>query len=103
ASLLRDKEASKSDYIRSRTVARLLFEKLPALEAIVYQGVALEGSFNMALKPDVADRVLYNGATFVLRVIKRYDHGFYDFEAVNRAKGYFGDGTIKWGAPTTPV
>jgi hypothetical protein len=42
SSLLRDASASKNDYLYSRTVRRLLFDKQATLEAICYSSVKPE-------------------------------------------------------------
>lgn len=95
-SILRDRNASANDYLRSRILARLLFAKLDGLEAMVYPSVAHEGAMNLAITPHAADTRLKIGPTFVVHVRQKYDYGLYDFEVVRKAKGQHGDGTIDW-------
>ncbi len=96
ASLLRDRDASASDYLRSRILARLLFMKLEGLDAMIYPSVAHEGAMNLAITPRAADMKLKIGATLVVRVNQKYDYGLFDFEVVRSAKGQHADGTIDW-------
>ncbi|WNO61609.1 hypothetical protein [Rheinheimera sp. MMS21-TC3] len=96
SSLLRDKAASKSDYLYSRKLSKLIFEKHPSIDSIVYPGVALEGSMNFAVKPNVVSKKFDIGSNFVVRVNKRYKYGIFDFEIIKRAKGQYLDGTIVW-------
>ena len=95
-SILRDRNASDSDYLRSRILARLLFAKLEGIEAMIYPSVAHEGAMNLAITPHAADSKLQIGTTFVVHVGQKYDYGLYDFKVVRRAKGQHGDGTIDW-------
>lgn len=95
-SILRDRNASENDYLRSRILARLLFAKLGGLDAMIYPSVAHEGAMNIAITPHAADTKLKIGRTFVVHVQKRYDYGLYDFEVVRKGKGQHGDGTIVW-------
>lgn len=95
-SILRDRKASESDYLRSRILAKLLFAKLDGLEAMIYPSVAHEGAMNLAITPHAADSKLKIGTTFVVHVLRKYDYGLYDFEVVRKAKGQHGDGTIDW-------
>ncbi|MGY2313536.1 hypothetical protein ACW9I6_02525 [Pseudomonas sp. SDO5522_S412] len=96
SSLLKDKEAKKSDYIHSRTLANLIFSRNPNLDAIIYSGVALESSRNYAFKPSSVERTLKIGATFVLKINKKYKYGAYDFEVLRNADGVESDGTLIW-------
>lgn len=95
-SILRDRNASANDYLRSRILARLLFAQLDDLEAMIYPSVAHEGAMNLAITPRAADTKLKIGATFVVRIRQKYDYGLYDFEIVRKARGQHGDGTIDW-------
>lgn len=96
ASILRDRNASKDDYLRSRILARLLFSNLDGLEAFIYPSVAHEGAMNLAISPQAADTKLSIGATFVVHIKQKYDYGLYDYEIVRSARGQCGDGTIDW-------
>jgi hypothetical protein len=97
SSILRDRNASKTNYIHSRTLAKLIFEKHPGFDAIVYPSVALESAMNLAIKPESADRLLEIFGTSVIRVRKKYDYGIFDFELLGNAKGHDKNGDIRWG------
>ncbi|MBK3458836.1 hypothetical protein [Pseudomonas haemolytica] len=95
-SLLRDKEAKKTGYLHSRTLSNLIFSRIPGLDAIIYSGVALESSRNYAFKPACVERTLSIEATFVLKILKKYKYGIYDFEVLKNAEGVESDGTLIW-------
>jgi hypothetical protein len=85
SSLLRDPSASDNDYLHSRTVRRLLFEKQPTLEAICYSSVKLEGAVNIAIRPEIADARLDLSGTSVIRIERKFDYGLFDFSLVRNA------------------
>jgi len=68
SSIFTEPTAEQSGYLHSRTLARLLFEKLPELDVITYPGVAVTGSFNMAFKVESGLRLLRPQASWVVRV-----------------------------------
>ena len=96
SSLMRDKTASCKDYLYSRKLSKLIFEKHPSIDSIVYPGIALEGSMNFAVKPNTASKKFNIASNFVIRVNKRYKYGVFDFEIIKKAKGQHLDGTIVW-------
>lgn len=96
ASILSDKNAKNSDYIRSRTLAKMVFQKLPRVESIFYPSVIHEGALNLAVKPKAADSKFFNKMNFVLRITRKYDYGFYDFEICRKSGSHNEDGTIVW-------
>ncbi|HUT17418.1 MAG TPA: RES domain-containing protein [Acidobacteriota bacterium] len=97
SSLLRDPSASKNDYLHSRTVRQLLFERKSDLEAICYLSVRMEGAMNIALKPEVADERLDLAGTSVIKIEKKFDYGLFDFSLVKNAKDIEQDRKIIWG------
>lgn len=96
SSIIRDPNAAANEYLRSRILAKLVFEKLDGLDAIIYPSVAHEGAMNLAITPEAADSKLSTESTFVVHVKQKYDYGIYDFEIVRRAQGQYGDGAIDW-------
>lgn len=96
SSVLKDKSARHTQYLHSRTLASLLFQRNPGIDAIAYSGVASEASRNYAIKPKSAKRTLRISANFVIRIIKKYKYGMYDFEVLQNAKGVEFDGRIIW-------
>ncbi|WP_339514419.1 RES domain-containing protein [Pseudomonas sp. RL_15y_Pfl2_60] len=96
SSILKDISAQHTQYLHSRTLARLLFERNPGIDAIVYSGVASEASRNFAIKPRAAERTLQISASFVIKIIQKYKFGMYDFEVIRNASGVESDGRIIW-------
>lgn len=96
SSLLKDKNANNTNYIHSRILANLIFSRNPELDAIAYSGVALESSRNYAIKPSSAEHSLQMQASFVLKIIKKYKFGMYDFQIIKNAKGEEYDGKFIW-------
>lgn len=96
SSILREKNAASNDYLHSRILGTLLFEKIPDLDGILYPGVALEGATNLAVKPVSADSIFEVLGTSVVQVEKKYDYGIFDFSLIRKANNDFTDGTIKW-------
>jgi len=96
SSILRDRNASKRNYVHSRTLAKLIFEKHPGFDAILYPSVALEGAMNLAIRPDSVDRLLEISGTSIIRIRKKYDYGIFDFELLRNAKSYEKNGDIIW-------
>lgn len=98
ASILRDPNAGKDDYLKSRLLTRLLFLSQQNVEAIVYPSVAHHGAMNLAIKPSAVDEKLLIQSMSVVRVTRKYDFGIYAFDTVRVATGHETDGTIKWEA-----
>lgn len=96
ASLLADNNAAHSDYIHSRIVADLIFEKMSDIDAIYYPSVALENGINLAIKPESTDRLLEVSGTSVIKINRKFDYGIYDFSLVRNCMGLGSDGTIYW-------
>jgi hypothetical protein len=97
SSLLRDPLASANDYLYSRTVRQLLFEKQPTVEAICYSSVKLEGALNVAITPEIADNRLDLAGTSVIKIERRFDYGLFDFSLVRNATDVRHDRRIVWG------
>jgi len=96
SSILKDRSARHTQYLHSRTLASLLFQRNPGIDAIAYSGVASEASRNYAIKPKAAERTLRISASFVIKIIKKYKYGIYDFEVLQNAQGVESDGRIIW-------
>lgn len=96
SSILKDRSARHTQYLHSRTLASLLFERNPGIDAIAYSGVASEASRNYAIKPMAAERTLQISASFVIKIIKKYKFGMYDFDVLRNAQGVESDGRIIW-------
>ena len=96
SSILRDKEASTKNYLHSRILSNLLFEKLSKMDAIIYPSVALESTMNIAISPTSVERYLTLIGSMVVKIIKRYEYGLFDFTLIKSAEGFDNDGKIIW-------
>lgn len=95
ADLLSDKNANATGYLHTRAIADFIFSQ-PFIDAIYYPSVVLENGVNVAIKPDVAARLLDVKGTSVIRINQKFDYGIYDFQVVRNSSGYLPDGTIRW-------
>lgn len=94
--IITNPQASQDDYIHSRTLARLMFEKQSSLDGIMYHSVASYGGLNIALPCDKADGLLALERTFLIKVKKAYSYGLYDIELLKKPKNILQDGSIIW-------
>lgn len=94
--ILADPKMADLDYIHSRILGSLLFEKYPGIQAIHYPSVALEGAMNLAIKPEVADNALRFSGTSVLRIDNLFDYDLYRFSVVRNSQVIHHDGSIDW-------
>ncbi|MEN1973252.1 RES domain-containing protein [Luteimonas sp. MJ204] len=95
ASLINDVHARDVGYIYSRTLARLLLAKYPAIDAIQYPSVRRPIATNLMIREQPASHMEVVG-TSVLQIREVYDFGFYDFEIIREAVGWNGEGEIQW-------
>lgn len=96
SSILRNPDASKSDYVHSRILSKLLLSSTESIEAILYSSVTLEDSINLAIKEPAVKNKLEMVGNSVVRIKKKYEYGLYDFELIRNAAGNHDDGTIVW-------
>lgn len=96
ASILSDREAEKTGYLHSRTLARLLYECNPKAHAIMYPSVARPKAVNLAIRPEAADTLLQPMGTSVLFMRAAYDFGLYEFDLVRDAAAWPQVGPIVW-------
>ena len=94
--IITNPQASQDDYIHSRTLARLLFEKQRSLDGIMYHSVASYSGLNIALPCDKADCLLGLTYTTLIKVKKAYSYGLFDVELLKKPKNILQDGTIIW-------
>ena len=78
--ILHDPDAAATGYLRSRILASRLFAKYPDVDAVLYPSVAVEGGKNLAIRPSAAQKVLTVASSAVLRIVKSYEYGLFDFE-----------------------
>ncbi len=96
SSILKNPSAKNNDYLHSRILSKILFERNKFIDAIVYPSVALESARNFAIKPEVVDAKLNIESNFILKINKQYNYGLYDFEIIKMAKGHYSNGVINW-------
>lgn len=94
--IMRDPEARGREYLHSRTLAKLTFEKYPSIDCFLYHSVASAGGQNIALPCSKADEFVGLLDTRVIRVNKVYPYGIYDFDFINRPKDIDDKGYIFW-------
>lgn len=96
SAILKDRSARDTEYLHSRTLASLIFERNSGIDAIAYSGVASEASRNYAVKPVAVERALEISGNTVIKITKRYKFGMYEFEIIRDARGFESDGRIVW-------
>ena len=96
ASLMRDKLAGGNEYLHSRTLAELLFEKNKQVQALLYSGIAVDGAMNVAVLPSAAEEVLEPKASCLVRVKQTFRFGFCRFEVLRYAPSISSDGQFEW-------
>ncbi|MDQ8195688.1 RES family NAD+ phosphorylase [Coraliomargarita sp. SDUM461004] len=94
--ILAKKNASAEGYLYTRALGRQLLEKLPDIDGLVYPSVASSHAMNLALNVDAARSKLELSGNSVLKIVKRYEYGIYDYELIRNASGHYQDGTINW-------
>lgn len=96
SSILADKSASEFDYLHSRLLAKVLFDKYPQVDAIHYPSVARNGAMNLAIKPHVADSCLTIVSASVLHIDQQFDYGLFRFSVTKNAHCFDQSGRIFW-------
>lgn len=94
--ILRDPEAKKNDYIHSRILSRLLFEKYPFIDGLMYHSVASFGCVNIALPQQKTDELLGLVNTILVKVNRAYPYGLYDVETIQTPNKITPNGDIIW-------
>lgn len=95
-------DAAHEEYLSTRLLARLLYEKLPDTEGILYPSVRDPLGTNLAIRASAADRAVRMCSSMVVRVGATRRHNFYDYEPVKVAIGTELDGSFKWVEPSRP-
>ena len=96
AELLNDVLASEKDYIYSRTLSRILLEKYPEIDGLIFPSAKIKGTANITLRPESILTKAQVVSSQVIKVTKLYPYGLCDFEVVKQAKGESADGRIVW-------
>lgn len=94
--ILTDVNAASTKYLHSRMLAKLILEKQPSLDGILYHSVAHMGAKNIAVPARRADEILGFVDTLLVKVNKVYPYGMYDVEFVKSPKNILRSGEILW-------
>lgn len=95
AELLSAKNASKKNYLHTRILAKIIFERTNA-EAIFYPSVKDKQGLNIAIKPLILDLYFRNSSCSVLKVNKKLKYGMYDYESIYTAEGLDENNDFTW-------
>lgn len=96
AELLNSINASSINYIYSRIFSRLLLNKHPDIDGLIYPSAKIKGSANIVLRTKTAEEKLNLSLNVVLEIIKVYPYGIVDFNLIRSAKGHTSSGDIIW-------
>ncbi|HCR2165433.1 TPA: RES family NAD+ phosphorylase [Enterobacter cloacae subsp. dissolvens] len=96
AELLNSVNAHEVNYIYSRVFCRLLLDKHPSVDGLIYPSAKIKGTSNIVLRTAVAKSKMQLAANLVFKVNKIYPYGIVDFSIVKQAKGHTPDGRIVW-------
>lgn len=96
AELLNDVSASKKNYIYSRALSRLLMEKYPEVDGLVYPSSKIRGTSNIVLRPETVLNKAESVSCYIFKISKIYPYGLCDLEQLKQAKGVTVDGEILW-------
>lgn len=96
ASLMAKQEIEGINYVHSRVLSRLLFEKYKDVSAVQYSSVARMGAMNLAIKPNIADIALAYSGTSIISVTDKFDFGLYRFSEIKSSTNFGADLMITW-------
>lgn len=94
--IITNPNASKNDYIHSRIMADLMFNKHKDIDGIMYYSIASNNGMNIALPWQKADQCLALENTALIKIKKVYPYGLYDIEFIKKPKGFNHNGKIIW-------
>ena len=102
SSILRNPNAKSNDYLHTRILGELLFNKVTEVKSIFYPSVAQEGGMNLAMLPEVADDVLEVVSSSIVVVKDRWEFGMYDFIPIKDCIEITSNGSFLWELATNP-
>lgn len=94
--ILRSPDAVSREYLHSRTLSRLLFEKYSFLDGLIYHSVASAANFNLGLPSKKADSSVFLKSTALMKIKKKYPYGLYDIELYKSPTRIMENGEIIW-------
>lgn len=96
AELLNSIHAKEIDYLYSRVFSRLLLEKHPDTDGLIYPSAKIKGTTNIVLRTETVKSKMKLISNVVLKIIKIYPYGIVDFNLVKTSKGHTLGGNIIW-------
>jgi hypothetical protein len=94
-SLLSAKREDDPDYVRSRAVAALTYRE-PGLDGIAYPSVPDQHGMNVVIKPVAADKKLRSICVMLVRITRKYQFGFIEYEVTQDVERIETDGSFVW-------
>lgn len=86
AELLSDRNSSDKNYLHTRVLTKIIFERTNA-EAVFYPSVKDKEGMNIAIKPLILDMYFENSSCGVLKINNKLRYGMYDYESIYTARG----------------
>lgn len=96
SSLLKSKSNSSNLYHVTSHILGILFNKLPDLDGIAYEGVSSNGAYNIAIKPTSSHKYLTPKCSYLFKINKNFGHSIYDEKFIKQSKKISFDGLIHW-------
>ncbi|WP_342040709.1 RES family NAD+ phosphorylase [Aeromonas caviae] len=96
AELLNDINASKNNYLYSRTLSRLLLTKYPSIDGFIYPSAKIKGTSNIVLKTNTIQTKINVVSNIIIQINKIFPYGICDFKVLKQGKGHTKNGDIIW-------
>ncbi|MBH3452951.1 RES family NAD+ phosphorylase [Pseudomonas putida] len=94
--------ASQEDYLRTRTLGKLIYQRAPT-NGIAFPSVKDKDGYNIFFNKSSSDEYLQNVCSFVVRINKERRYGMMDFEIIESVMDLQDDGTFIWDDASTPT
>lgn len=94
--LLLDKEARQKNYIATKSLFKLIKNKHPHIDGIIYEGIASEGATNLMITTELANKYLNPHYSITLKIKKKHGFGLYDYEIIKKSHSISENGIIHW-------
>jgi hypothetical protein len=96
SSLLKHKSKESNLYHVTSHIPKILFDKIPDIDGIAYEGISSNGAYNIALKPTSSQKHLVPKHCYLIKIKKCFGYSIYDEEFVKHSKKISFDGLISW-------
>ena len=93
--LLSDKEAHRNDYIKTRVLANMSFQK-SGIDSLLYPSVKSYAGMNLAISASSFDAHAELVCVQQIFIEKKREFGFFDLQIMDDAVSVEGDGNIVW-------